>query len=421
MKKYIAVGVSLLCLSTSLINFTVSAKEESNAEKLMNLYEESVSDKNEVLDEEKIEIEYKLNGIYNKILSDMLVDEEKNNPVYVSNYGGAYIDNNKLIVCLTDTAGVFDYGENVEYITVNYSYNTLLSIQNEIAGKYTELYNLYDEDTEEENIITSIVGMGIDDEKNLLVIDVYNLNEIKMKKFFELFGEYDCVELNNVDSMPQTNATHHPGRGIYVIQDISSSGSITYSICSMGYRAYRNSSGSLKYGFASCGHAIGTSLDHKVYSNTTFSESVVIGNVITSINGGTCDASFIELKSGNSIASTVQYNANGGNTNTDTIAANNYLNNVAVGSTVCKCGITTFKTTATVKSNNYTWFCDGTQYSNVTKTTDFCDSGDSGGIVYMYYNSQNLPVGLVQGESPGYYSYYIKTTEVINNLNVYPY
>lgn len=63
---------------------------------------------------------------------------------------------------------------------------------------------------------------------------------------------------------------------------------------------------------------------------------------------------------------------------------------------------------------------DGVKFTNLTKTQDFCMAGDSGGIVYTYYDSQYQPCGIVKGKGSGY-AVYVKASEIGNAINAYPY
>lgn len=215
-------------------------------------------------------------------------------------------------------------------------------------------------------------------------------------------------------------ATYKPGSAIYIIVSRTSV-NIGYISCSMGYRAYRNTSESVtgfQNGFVTCGHGVMDSVDKKVYSSSSF--STVIGTVETSMYSGSVDASFVKKNSGVSIDTSVQYNKNGGTSNTDSIATYEYMTSVANGSTVNKVGATTYKTSAKVISTNYTVTISGTKFTNTTKTESFVKSGDSGGIVYTYYNSKYVPAGIVKADN-GSYSVYIKASEILKYMNVYAY
>ena len=189
----------------------------------------------------------------------------------------------------------------------------------------------------------------------------------------------------------------------------------------MGYRAYRNTSESVtgfQNGFVTCGHGVIDSVDKKIYSSSSF--STVIGTVEASMYSGSVDASFVKKNSGVAIDTSVQYDKNGGTSNTDSIATYEYMESVAKGSTVNKVGAATYKTSAKVISTNYTVTTSGTKFTNTTKTEKFGESGDSGGIVYRYYNSKYVPAGIMKASNESY-SFYVKASEILKYMDIYAY
>lgn len=164
------------------------------------------------------------------------------------------------------------------------------------------------------------------------------------------------------------------------------------------------------------------SIDGKVYEGNAWTS---IGTISDWMYAGSVDASFVKLSSGNSITMTTKYSDDEGTqTGGDSIVPNYYMTSVAKGSTVYKVGATTFKTSAEVTNTNYDFTVDGTTFSNMTKTKDFCDKGDSGGLVYMYYNGGYKPAGLVKGMGGWWlwsYSVYVKASEVVSAMSIYPY
>ena len=165
------------------------------------------------------------------------------------------------------------------------------------------------------------------------------------------------------------------------------------------------------------------SIDGNVYAGVS---STVIGTISDWMYEDSVDAAFVKLSSGNSITMTTMYSDDEGTTaGGDTIASHGYMTSVATGSTVYKVGATTYKTSAEVTNTNYDFVLeDGTTFSNMTKTERFCDHGDSGGLVYMYYNQGYKPAGLVKGMGGRWlsaYSVYTKASEVVYWMNIIPY
>lgn len=393
--------------------------KETKGEKLKERYESIVTER--FVYEDDSDIMYKLDLEYNKIQEDMIVDEKEDGSlVYKDTYSGAYIDEDKLVVCVTQDEEIKDKTEDVEYRLVERSYNDLAYIQDKFGDLYTEYCKEYNEETEEYELLSDISGFGIDEEKNIVIVDIVELNNQKIELFERIFGKYDCVEFENVENMAEDSATYKPGSAIYVIIGRTST-SISYISCSMGYRAYRKTSESetgFQNGFVTCGHGVKDSVDKKIYSSSSL--STVIGTIEATMYSGSVDASFVKKKSGVAIDTSVQYNKNGGTTNTDEIATYYYMTYVAKGSTVYKVGATTYKTSAKVTSTNYTCTINGKKFTNLTQTGKFAASGDSGGIVYVYYDSKYVPAGIMKACSSSY-SYYVKATEILTYMNIYAY
>lgn len=377
--------------------------------------------------EENQTIEYELSTIYEEIDESMKISSTSNvasgsTAVYSSGYAGAYIDGESLVVCVTDSAlmpGVET--PNVSYKLVEYSYNDLANAKSQISSQYETYYALYDgTNSTEETLLKSIAGIGIDEEYNKLCVDILNITGEKIDLFLSLFGGSEEMYLfQEAGSFVEDQATYKPGVALYVITGRNGSTITSYSRLSMGYRAYLGS----KTGFATAGHGIKESVDGIVYANSSCTTQM--GTVQTWIYGGSVDASFIEMNSGNSVGTTTHYSDSSGSTSGgDTIRTYFYMTSVPKNSTVYKVGSTTYKTSAKVTSTNYDFTVEGQTFTNLTKTESFTDSGDSGGLVYMYFEDSYVPAGLVKGGGGVWifsYSVYVKATEVLEQMNVYPY
>ncbi len=117
----------------------------------------------------------------------------------------------------------------------------------------------------------------------------------------------------------------------------------------------------------------------------------------------------------------VEYNGNGCAGN-NTMKEYTYMTTVAKGETVYKVGNTTYKTSGKVKDKSYTATIGGVKFKNLTKTTMEGDYGDSGGIVFTNFNSFDITAGIFTAKSTNSeYTLYVKATEIINYMNVYPY
>ncbi len=428
-RKMIAVILCIICIFGSMSHNVSAQIKQSNGQKLKEMYKNG----NEKLkiSKQKEKKQYKLNKDYKKIEDKMILKKGTDSTCeYEDFYGGSYIDkNDNLVVCITDNEIKDEIDDiatdfDTDYQIVENSYNELADVQIELGDIYTDLYDKFSYDSEKMEFLKSIVGIGINEESNKVEVDIYNLDNEKRNLYETLFGNFECVELVNCQDTFKESSTHRPGRALYVVSKASDSTDLTTKRVSMGYRALYNSpSGKTIYGFTTCGHVVKDAVGGKIY--TSSSCSVAIGIRYSYAYHDSVDASFIKLISGFDIGTSVRYSdSSGSTTGADSIAAYRYMESVAKGSIVYKVGSTTYKTSAEVTSTNYSITFNGVKFTNQTKTEYFCDSGDSGGMVYMYYNGKYLPVGLIKGS--GYilwyeYSYYTKASEVVRLLGVYPY
>lgn len=432
--KFLAVFMCLSILVSGTVLPAYAAEiEQDGGEILETLYIEQQEAM--VADENEAALQGELNELY-QIIENSMKENSDNNPsvyshnrgesetgLYSDTYAGSYIDENVLIVCVTseDAMNMID-SELIQYRLVGNSYNELDECKTGLTVKYQELYQTYKSTTGAElELLKSIAGFGVDEELNAVIVDIVELTAEKEALFVSLFGVNDNLAFQEAGAIGQDSTSYKPGEHIRVITARNGS-TITYSSLSIGYRAYRTTSSGTEYGFATCGHGIMNSIDGKVYEGNAWTS---IGTISDWMYEGSVDASFVKLSSGNSITMTTKYSDDEGTeTGGDSIVPNYYMTSVAKGSTVYKVGATTFKTSAEVTNTNYDFTVNGTTFSNMTKTKDFCDKGDSGGLVYMYYNGGYKPAGLVKGMGGWWvfsYSVYTKAVEVVNEMSIYPY
>lgn len=430
--------VILMCLSL-LVSGTVlpayaAENRQDGGEILESLYNQQQAAM--VVDEDEVTLQGELNDLYQFVEKTMQEISSNNPSVYSNNrdtttfrtytdkYAGSYIDDNVLIVCVTseDAMNQID-AELIQYRLVSNSYNDLDSWKSGLTAKYQELYQEYKNSAGKElALLKSIAGFGVDEELNAVIVDIANLTSEKEALFISLFGENENLIFQEAGATGHDTTAYKPGQRIRVITKREGN-TVTYSLLSIGYRAYRTTSSGTEYGFATCGHGIKNSLDGNVYSST----GAVVGTISAWRYSGSVDASFVKLSSGNSITMTTMYSNDEGSTSGgDSIVPNYYMTSVAKGSTVYKVGATTYRTSAEVTNTNYDFTPSdtGVTFTNLTKTKSFTDSGDSGGMVYMYYNGGYKPAGLVKGSGGWWlwsYSVYVKASEVVSAMSIYPY
>ena len=161
--------------------------------------------------------------LYTRVEDTMkLLPASESDDTYVDYYGGCYIEDNTLVVCLTDT-NILNSGtvpvlqeRTICVKEVTYSYNHMKEIENSILNKYEQLYSQFqtDPDSPEFLLLSSIMGTAIDEKENNLRVDILDLNAEKEAVFLKLFGAHHCAVLNNcVEALQDLVTTYDPGSG----------------------------------------------------------------------------------------------------------------------------------------------------------------------------------------------------------------
>lgn len=435
-KKILGI-IICFAMMLNITSINSSANENSGGEVLYNMYVEQAEERQateEELSEEEIQERGELTTIYNTILDRLAVTTYTTRSVdaddgqedrYAEFYGGSYVDDDKLILCLTDEGTPDAFGidvvndSSVDFKEVKYSYNEILDFQDDIENKYSSYYEEYkDTDTVEFELLSSINGVGTSQMDNCIKISITDLTEEKIITFKKLFGEHDYIHLINTSDTNHDDATFKPGRSLHILL-IDDEFDRLATRASMGYRAYWQPGDNKVYGFTSSGHGIRDAIDKKVYMGTNFEK--VMGTVRVSKYSGSVDASFMKIASGHSIGTSVKYSdENGNTTNTDTIVENIFASNVPENQTVIRVGSTTYRTKGVVIDTNYTWYINNVTFKNLTQMTNATKGGDSGGIVYTYNNFGYMPCGLVKGHV-GNTAVYTKADRVLTTISIHPY
>lgn len=431
MKKKNGILIMITCLSLLISSIMLPAYATHSRDDGGSILESMYTAQQEevaAIDDEMI-LQGQLNELAQAIANSMqeptstYVDGAFAETRYSDAYAGSYIDGDVLVVCVTRGEAMNQIDSPlVSYRLVENSYSELLDCKSTLTAKYQDLYHVYASSSGEEFVLLdSIAGFGVDEELNAVIVDIAGLTDEKAALFEALFEVSENLIFQEVGATNQLHSSYKPGVGICVITGRNGS-TIEVAELSMGYRAYRTTSSGTEYGFATCAHGIKDSIDGKVYEGNV---ATVIGTISDWEFGGSVDASFVKLKTGNSIVMTTMYsNDKGSTTGGDEIEENWYMSRVVKGSTVNKVGATTYKTQAKVTAENYDTTIEGTAFTNMTKTEGFSDHGDSGGMVYMYNNGSYKPAGLIMGGGGTWifsHSIYVKAQEVINEMNVWPY
>lgn len=413
-RKIWSIVLCVLLITNS--QMVVSADNSQDAgERLKKMYEqkEEISD----ISLEEMLIQNELNDKYQEIEQYMKNQNREYEEEYIDYYGGSYIADNKLVVCVTESEVETHAIGGVEFKKVDNSYNDLLDIQKILEDTYGELYARYSQTDKEFSLLDSIAGIGIDEMDNSVVVDIVSLTNEKEAMFQEIFGSYECVKLSNVEEKAEETVTYRAGRAIYVV---TTDGTNYYvSQTSIGYRAYMEQNGNTLYGFVTCGHGIQDSVDKKVYADSQCTRE--IGRIIEARCDGTVDASFVQFTNNHMMSLQVAYSDTSGNDiNPDVIKKSSLVKSLPAGYRVYKVGATTYRTTGTVQSTNYSATVSGIKCTNMIKTTYMTKNGDSGGLMYYYDGQYNIIVGIVKGGNSSY-SLFTKASVIVNNMKYYPY
>lgn len=425
-KKFISFvsAIYAFTLVTPMISFATEL-EETGGERLMDTYNKEAYAITEY-DEDAIEQQLENNIIYSE-LTEAYIDNEES---IKFDFAGGYInEDDNLVICAAGKDETTD--EIVDDIERICSIDTSDVVIEKVKYSYEELEQarVYFEDILDKNLtqaksegnndiyelLSSITSNSIDTEFNKLIVYVPNLNEEKALILENLFDCSDIISFENEEEGNyELRASVCPGRGIYGIT--SDRKVLRFSV---GYRAYFNNGYSNLAGFCTAGHAadelLGTGM--YVYSENPLytSDPPKIGRIYTYKFSGSTDAAFVGMYSGNEFRNSYD---------TFSFKSDRYFTEIPKNSTVCKVGASTGYTTGKIKSTDYSVDTGTVKLTHQVKVNLTSDNGDSGGLVFMYYNPDGsggyIPAGLVSC-SKGDNTTYTKCGYVVNDLNVYPY
>lgn len=349
--------------------------------------------------------------------------------IYPEYFGGTYLNENKeLVVCLTNDeqnikSKIINAAKSsdIHFKIVDDSYNDLCALQDMLNKTFESAYDKYIRKQLVSNndiidMLKSISNFSIINKKNCIEIGIENITDKKITSFQKVFGNNDNFTFINSEQHTDCS-TWAPGRAIYN----NSTGSSKR--CSTGYRAkYITSSGTTYTGFVSCAHG-GQTINTTIYTNYACTDK--LGTVKVSKYMGSVDASFITItKSNYSVGMQTHYGKDTDTTGNITIESNTYYDSFVEDSCLYKCGSETGTTSGIIHSANATVTSksSGITLTNTIETSKFCDSGDSGGIVFYYNPSteKSYACGVVHSTSSSK-SNSIKASAIISALNVTPY
>jgi hypothetical protein len=381
---------------------------------------------------------------YSRLIQEFDVEEyggsQESYPEY---YAGAYIDGKGELIVLTteDTATVKDEikaatdNPNVASKKAPYSYNYLNELMDQIHDRLANRLELGIASAQDEHSLDpllSIVGFGVYDDKNCIIVEIDGISPQKIAAFKQLVSSSPAIrfeEGNPVyatvgapsDTAPDGTSTRgmqssHLSVGanalaspITVGLNLGEGLIIGGSGYSLGFRARRTVNGTTQYGFVTAAH--GTSTNQGV-SASSYGQ---VGTIRSRQFSGTVDAAFVQVTPGSNFSVTNSIRGTG-----LTLSGNGSAI-PSVGSTIHKSAYTTGGTSGTVQSINYQTQYLGTTLTHTIKATYHSAGGDSGGCVY-FLPSTGVPslVGITTAAGSGY-SVCIRAEDIVNALGVMNY
>lgn len=395
-----------------------SENAETGGDKLMAKFEEQTIE----IDNEELEQQVENNLIYSEI-SEVCSE----NSAISFDYAGGYInENNELVICAAgDEFTTEEIAESIEDICsmdtsdviiekVKYSYEELEDareyfetnldryiIQAEVEGN-TELYD----------ILSSITSNSIDDEFNKLVVYVPLLDNEKLEMLNDLFDCKDIIMFENESNEASSNEikeTVRPGRCIFGLGNDG----WTYRF-SIGFRAWYQTGGQYYYGFCTAGHStVDLQAPKVIYSDA--SRKNAIGKVLTDKWSGNVDAAFVQLYGGNTISNTYS---------NFSFVSNKYMTSLAKNTKVYMVGSMSGCVEGKISSSDCSEKISDVKLSHLYKAKISAVDGDSGGLLYTYYNPDGAGGYIVAGVLSGgndVYNYFSTCKYIVSDLKVYPY
>ena len=365
----------ILVLGTLNISSLAKETENSGGEVLREIYEEEVAISEIVTPEMELESENNQRGLY-------LESVMKTRSQYSAYYGGCYLKKGELIVKLTDTSDdVVSYFRDVLGGTINYEKCSATIDELKAIKAHIENY-IETKDAREDELVQSIVSIGTFVKQNKVQVCMKDCTEEKIALFKKLITDSEHVLFESTQGYVDEVTYVKPGEKIYIM--IEGAGE-SYSI---GFRCKKlESNGSYAYGFVTAAHG-GVQVGNAVYSRNWDRIGHVYAKSYT--QGGTVDASFVEITSENhDCANTVYQNGSSMVVGTG---------NLIAGSTVKKAGYATGVTSGEIiiTDGHLTSSEDYIRTNDLYQATYTSSPGDSGGIVYA--SSNRIIAGIHKGQ-----------------------
>jgi len=337
---------------------------------------------------------------------------------YADFYAGAYYENNELIVLVTELTPEIEAfiaassrNKDIKIRLAGTSLNELYRKQESI----TKLCIQYADDkaelkTSEElnDLLKSIVSIGIDEKNNRVHVRMNKINGEKKAAFKKYFDSSDSIIF--IESEHFSFAMNMMGGPINTFMG-------GYSV---GYRCIRMTSAGYRKGFVTAGHGMINGMG--VYWDYLTPIGGGLGTLIGTVNGIVFgnyqyDACFVSLNN----QSNEIYDK--GFWKSDVIAQNYFVS--APGGYITKQGRTTRDTTGLIISWSEDVPVGGILVIDCAIVSVYSLGGDSGGLAYAYINGDNCLVGILSSSNsaaqPNSLSAFTKAKNLYSALDLYAY
>lgn len=324
---------------------------------------------------------------YRDLMTSFGFEDALTDIVYPDNYGGAYINDDGILV-VTTTEHSINRAANISsalsgtYImdTVEYSYNKLNALKEDVDNALEIFYANKSAFTEDEaSLLESIVQLYVSQKDNAVVIGISGLSDEKVSRFNDMFGSSHAYTF--IEGGHTTPTAIALKGGIKVWLENGDGASIGWPVY------FYDNNGKVCKGFISAGHAYDV-------GDVAYVNGVEVGECVKSKFSGKVDAAIIKITNADfSMSNKVAYS-------NDTLSnTKNVL--VAEGETIYKSGATSEYRSGTVIATNATinYKDFGVTIRNTLVTDALNLPGDSGGVVYCKYGGQFFAIGSSSGST----------------------
>lgn len=383
----------------------------------------------------RIVTEHEANTQFNALLNSFRTEDGTIS--YPDYYGGAFLnEDGKLVVNVTtqneyivETIRTATENDEIIINNVDYSYNYLLELQNQIVN--------YVNNGENRTLAEKIISTAVFDNSNDMTIGMEEVNSDIISEFLaEVFPDVTHVAGRSASSLPlslplsfvleedskcsaepaATTDAQQTRTTLFYAGDQVNTDSL--KSLSVGFPCYYWEGGVCYRGFVTAAH--GCKLGDRIYDSVT---NAVIGTVEAYQYSGTVDAAFVAITNNSyPLPTTIEAIFDDGTTRLlETSIGASII--PAVGSTIYKDGYVTNCTSGTITSTSASFNSGGIMLTDLIQTTADIDKGDSGGIGFtLGSGNYTYKFGIVEGYTHilgiQLKGYFIKYTNIRDELGI---